>query len=999
MKLFLIFLLTITCLCGDAQTHQIDSLNREVEKARDQSKIALFNALSYQYSFIAPDKSIDFATKALELSKTLNDKQGQIKSYYNLGQTYMELGENKTALFNLAKGQDLSKKINDDTLTSMGLLHLGKYYGISGAPQKSIEYVNASLNLAKENDLQKILFQGYNHLGIIYQNLGNYNKSLEYYFHSLAIREALQDQRAISICLTNIGMAFQLSGKYDDAQNYFSKALAIDRLNNDEQGIMINLLNIGVVNQKKNAFTEALVYFNDALEISRKLKFKTDEAVLLGNIGNSLRHQGKLEEAIPYLLTALRMKSDFSMGQSLAHTLNDLSETYLLLNNIDSSKAYAEKAIPLSVKLGELNQLRYGYQHLSDSYHKLGDYKNAYAFYVKSVNIKDSLFSIEKSKQVEELQITYETEKKEQEITSLSQQNKAAAFRRDTYAVLAGLILVVGFLLYYNQRLKTKKNQQLLEKEQAVEKMQSRFFTNITHEFRTPLTLILAPIATMSEKILDPRLSQQLNIMKKNARRLLTLVNQLLDLSKLESGNLKLNVAQGNIISIIKGVTMSFQSLAESKQTELLVQSETGEQMLYFDQDKIEKVLSNLLSNAFKFTPPGGQIQVRVQAPATAKNKDAEKYLQIVVKDTGKGIPENKVTHIFDRFYQADDSLVREHEGSGIGLALAKEFIDLHHGSIEVFSRETKGTEMVIRLPLGKEHFIAAGIEVQDKIENSFPQEEEENALPITGSNGDLKEAISPDSQKPVVLLIEDNADVREYIKEILTEDYTIIQAADGEAGVEIAGEQIPDLILSDVMMPKMDGYEVCKMLKNAEKTSHIPIILLTAKASVESKLEGLKTAADDYLTKPFVPGELLARVNNLIESRKKLREKFRGQIILKPSEIAGSSIDETFLNRLMKIVEEHMGDELFGVERLSDKMGMSRSQLHRKLHALTGKGPNQLIRSFRLNRAHDLLKVNATTPAEIAYTVGFSSPSYFSKCFREQFGYTPSDIRGDSLS
>ena len=597
MKLFLIFLVTITCLYSDAQTHQIDSLTKEIKKAKGQSKIEIFNALSYQYSFIAPDKSIDFATKALELSKTLNDKQGQIKSYYNLGQTYMEMGENKTAFLNLVKGHNLSKEIKDDTLTSMGLLHLGKYYGISGEPQKSIEHVNASLSIAKENDLQKILFQGYNHLGIIYQNLGNYNKSLDYYFQSLAIREALQDQRAISICFTNIGMVFQLSGKYDDAQNYFSKALAIDRMNNDEQGIMINLLNIGVVNQKKKAFTEALNYYNEALKISRKLKFKKDEAVLLGNIGSTLMQQGLMNESLPYLLSALELQTNFNMEQSLAHTLNDLSETYLLLNKIDSSKSYAEKAIDLSAKSGELNQLRYGYQNLSDSYRKLGDYKNAYTFYVKSVNAKDSLFSIEKSRQVEELQITYETEKKEQEITSLSQQNKVAAFRRDSYAALAGLILIVGFLLYYNQRLKTKKNRQLLEKEQAVEKMQSRFFTNITHEFRTPLTLILAPIATMSEKITDPRLSQQLNIMKKNGRRLLTLVNQLLDLSKLESGNLKLNVAPGNIISIIKGVTMSFQSLAESKQIELLVHSEAREPILYFDQDKIEKVLSNLLSS------------------------------------------------------------------------------------------------------------------------------------------------------------------------------------------------------------------------------------------------------------------------------------------------------------------------------------------------------------------------------------------------------------------
>ena len=965
ISLTLFFLFSLSHNALFSQNSGSEQLLLKLKNSKDTVRVNILNRLSKIYYTSELDKAEDYASSALTLGKELNYHKGIALSYLYMAHIY-------------EMRADLKRNI----------VYL----------KKSIEYINASLTLAKENNQQTVLLQCYNSLGIIYQNLGSYNKSLEYHFKSLAIREELKDQKAISIGFTNIGMVFQLWGKYDDAHKYFFRALEIDRRNNDEQGIMINLLNIGVVCQKKEKFAEALTYFNKALVMSRRLKSKEDEAVLLGNIGSTLQHQGKLDESLPYLLSALKLKTDFNMGQSIAHTLNNLSETYLLLNKIDSARDYAKEAIDLSAKSGGLGQLRYGYQNLSNTYFKIGDYKNAYTFYIKSVDAKDSLFSTQKSRQVEELQIIYETKKKEQAIAVLKKEKEAAVFKRNSYAILAALILIVGFLLYYNQKIKTKKNRQLLEKEQEVEKMQSRFFTNITHEFRTPLTLILAPIATMSEKMSDPWLSQQLNIMKKNGRRLLTLVNQLLDLSKLESGNLKLNVAQGNIITIIKRVTMSFQSLAESKQIELLVNSETSELILYFDQDKIEKVLSNLLSNAFKFTPSGGLIRVIVQSAAIANNKDPKKYLQIRVKDTGKGIPADKIPHIFNRFYQADDSLVKEYEGSGIGLALTKEFINLHQGSIEVFSQEAKGTEMVLRLPMGKEHFIAAGIKVQDKTENTFLTEED-NALPIINTNGEADKVAPLNQQKHIVLLIEDNVDVRQYIKEILMKHYTVIQAPDGKAGVEKAGEHIPDIILSDVMMPKMNGYEVCKILKNSEKTSHIPIILLTAKSSIESKLEGLQTEADDYLTKPFVSGELLARVHNLIQSRKKLREKFRGQIILKPSEISSSSLDEVFLNRLMKIVEENMSDELFGVERLSEKMGMSRSQLHRKLNALIGKGPNQLIRSFRLKRAHDLLKVNATTPAEVAYIVGFNSPSYFTKCFREQFGCTPSEISKNSIS
>ena len=474
--------------------------------------------------------------------------------------------------------------------------------------------------------------------------------------------------------------------------------------------------------------------------------------------------------------------------------------------------------------------------------------------------------------------------------------------------------------------------------------------------------------------------------MQRNAGRLLDLVNQLLDLSKIESGKLKLNTSKSNIISTIKGVSMSFHSMAEQKGIGLALDIQPESLEMSFDREKFETILINLLSNAFKSTPDHGNIIIRARIVQAGSSPRGKEHFRISVADNGKGIPEPDIGLIFDRFYQSDTNQLLQQEGSGIGLALTKELVELHHGTIRAESTIGKGTEIIIELPIDLP--MVANTSTQEKasiakevVRAHVHVEAEEDKIDMT-MNG-----------CPVVLVIEDHDDVRHYIQETLTRRFTIVSAKDGEEGISKAMEIIPDLIISDVMMPKKDGFEVCNVLKNDEKTSHIPIILLTAKSDSEDKIAGLLTKADDYVTKPFVPRELLVRIENLIASRLQLREKYKQEGVLKPKDIAVNSVDEKFLNRLIEVVEVHMGDEKFGVEQLGNEMGMSRSQLHRKLTALLGQGPNQFIRSFRLHRAHDLLKQNSATASEIAYQVGFSSPSYFTKCFHEQFGYTPSEV------
>ena len=575
-------------------------------------------------------------------------------------------------------------------------------------------------------------------------------------------------------------------------------------------------------------------------------------------------------------------------------------------------------------------------------------------------------------------------------------------------AVQAGQ-LIKNLQLQKESLLKRKETEKL----QEIDRIKTIFFTNISHEFRTPLTLILGP----SEKILSDEANENTKkeaaLIKRNATRLLTLVNQLLDLSKLEAGKLKLQVSKGNIVSFVKGVAMSFESLAKRKNIQLIMSSDNDDIELYFDKDKMAKILSNLISNAFKFTREGGEVIVLVKFSHTelvsASSYSSEipnqirndKIVTIRVKDTGKGISEEDLPKLFDRFYQVDAS---EHEGTGIGLALTKELVELHHGNIRVLSRIGEGSEFIFELPLGREHFNNDEIIIEKETENNVMNNLPTNNLTevITGNmNKDNylsrldEDFIETTEDKNIILIVEDNIDVREYIKDSLSSDYLFEEAINGEQGLIKAEQIIPDLIISDIMMPKMDGNELSGKIKNNEKTSHIPVILLTAKSELESKLEGLETGADDYLTKPFDTKELQIRIKNLIGIRKKLQDKYsRGDYVpVKRGKKKLSNLEELFMNKVTEVINKHLSEEDFSIEQFGKEVGMDRVQLHRKLKALSGKSPSNYLRSVRLVKAKRMISEKKGNVSEIAYAVGFSSPTYFTRCFREEFGRAPSDL------
>ncbi len=561
-----------------------------------------------------------------------------------------------------------------------------------------------------------------------------------------------------------------------------------------------------------------------------------------------------------------------------------------------------------------------------------------------------------------------------------------------TWWAYSSYILIFSFSLYVIRRYemnrlrlkdKVKMDEAVLKEREEMDKMKSNFFANISHEFRTPLTLILGPIKQISERLKDNKTKNELNIAYNNAGKLLRLVNQLLDLSKVESGNMKLQAVPQNIVSVIKVLIISFSPYAERKKIKLKFDSTEEEIIAYIDKEKIEKIVTNILSNAFKFTPEGGIIELKL-----SNNLE---YVNISIRDTGIGIPKEKISKIFDRFYQVDETNKKEYEGTGIGLALSKELIELHKGKIKIESTEGEGSIFTISIPLSKKLY------TEEEICNSVKSNKVDTDL-IPESRffeATKKEKIDAnmiiETEQPILLLVEDNSDVRSYIRENLEKEYTVLEAVNGEDGLKKSIEHIPDLIISDIMMPKMDGFQLCKKLKTDERTSHIPVILLTAKAAIQDKIEGFETGADEYIMKPFEPDELKARIKNLIEQRKRIHEHFKKHGLIELEESKITSADKKFLKKVFDTVTKNMSNPSFNVETLSELIAVSRSVLHKKVVSLIGEPPVELIRRIRVTRGAELIEKKYGNISEIALEVGFNNPAHFSEYFKMQFGVTPS--------
>jgi len=519
------------------------------------------------------------------------------------------------------------------------------------------------------------------------------------------------------------------------------------------------------------------------------------------------------------------------------------------------------------------------------------------------------------------------------------------------------------------------QEQEEFDQLKKVNDLKSQLYTNITHEFRTPLTVIMG----MNDNIKGHDKEQ--SMIHRNSQNLLRLINQLLDLSKAESASLEVHKSKGDIISFLKFVTESFYSMATDKGVRLTFYAEVSSLQTLFDETKVQHIFYNLLSNAIKFTEEGGKVIFHAQQVA----EGAEDYLKIKIQDTGIGIPEDQLPHIFDRFYQVDNSNTRQGEGTGIGLALVKELVQLMEGRIDVSSNEGAGTEFIIWLPIEVFQVETTEMSISENLEVR-------PVSSVTALDGQHEALLSPSQDDlPILLIIEDNKDVASYIQSILDKDYHIHLAKNGQIGIEKAISIIPDIIISDVMMPIKDGYEVCDTLKQDERTNHIPIILLTAKATQTDKVTGLQLGADAFLTKPFQKEELFVRLEKLTALRHTLQSRY--------SQSTSDQTDDNhegdpFLEKLKTLVQSEMDNSDFSVSHLGAALHMSDMQVYRKLKALTDQTPSAFIRSIRLTKGKELLQETDLTIAEIAYEVGFNNPNYFSRTFHTAYGRPPSEYR-----
>jgi signal transduction histidine kinase/ligand-binding sensor domain-containing protein/DNA-binding response OmpR family regulator len=543
------------------------------------------------------------------------------------------------------------------------------------------------------------------------------------------------------------------------------------------------------------------------------------------------------------------------------------------------------------------------------------------------------------------------------------------------------------------------------KKQREVDEMKTRFIANLSHEFRTPLLLIKGPLEQMMNDNLDDKNLERCSTVIRNTENLQTLINQLLELSQLESSSIPLKAQKVNLLTLLKGLTFAFESLAKEKNINLRFENSEESIYAWIDREKFEKIINNLLSNSFKFTPEGGNITVSLTIIPSPSGRgtsvgQGEGIVQIKVSDTGIGIPQAKLEKIFDRFYQVDDSIQRNYGGSGIGLALVKELVDLHNWKISVNSEQGKGTEFTLLIPLSDNYLDESLKDYQNHFNES--ETREKNNLSFSSVRKLANDfALNEDfngtenhTEKPALLIVEDSKEVQNYLDDLLNSGYSVSTAMNGVEGLKLAQEKIPDLIISDVMMPVMDGFEFCQKIKTDERTSHIPLILLTAKATSKDKISGLETGADDYIMKPFEANELKVRIRNLIEQRKKLREYFKKQGAFDITEAKVTSVDKKFLEKINSIINDHISDGGFSVDAFADETGMSRSQLHRKLVSLIGESPGDLIRRIRLAKAAKLIEQNFGNISEIALEVGFNNPANFAQSFKKQFGVSPTEYK-----
>lgn len=994
------------------------------------------------------DTALAFFDQALRLSERLGDQSRRAHVLNTIGITHRRQGNYDTALDFYHQALQLREALGERRGVAGLLNNIGIIHRLRGELDEALDFFNRSLALkeALGEGMTRSTSSTLTNIGNLYETTGDYDAALTAFSRGLEISEAVGDQRGIAVFLNNIGDIHRDHGDLEAARQAVERALAIHEALNNSEGISFALNNLGLIAERQGQLDEALTLFTRSLALKEAIGNPRRQANTLLNIGNIHRKQGHLDSAQVFFERAMTKYTSAGHAEGVVMALTSLGSVHQAAGRLEEALPLTERAAVLADSIGTLPKLRTAYEQQATLLELLDRPAEALAALRAFIAVDDSLFHSESQGVVAELQAQYRTREQQQRIALLESNRRQQRLWVVVLGGGVGLLVVIMALLAGRMRQRRhalaaiekarqaeaerteeleqanddlhhtteeleQANADLQRTAEALEQaneLKSRFLANISHEFRTPLTLTFGPL----DDLLSGRFASldearpHLQTARRNGGRLLRLINQLLDLSKLDAGALLLHAHTHDLTTHLHSLAALFEPIAQNRQIQFNTLLPDASTPHVYDSDKIEKVVLNLLSNAFKFTEPGGKIVLTFEQAANG-------VARIEVVDTGPGIAEEHLPHLFDRFYQIESETTRLHEGTGIGLALAKELVELHGGTITVESKPTFGTTFTVCLPpLEPTAILAAGdgqygeaVQAEgatpDKDTTRIVTDALEGPATPRSDHGHAGTTTQDPGAATVVLVVEDNADMRAYIRSHLEDLVTVVEAEHGQAGLEQAIEDVPDLVVSDVMIPEMDGLDLCQALKQDERTSHIPVLLLTARAQVEHRIAGFESGADAYLSKPFSAEELRVRVRTLIAERRRLRQRFAARGIV-PMEIGDEKAElepmppreAAFVAKVEATVTKHLANTEFGVDHLAEALLLSRRQLFRKLRALTDETPGALIRRMRVARAAELLDEGADTIKEVMYAVGFQSSSSFRKAFRQVYGMTPTDYQ-----
>lgn len=847
------------------------------------------------------------------------------------------------------------------------------------------KYINVLLvsELLNSNPNNNQLLSYYYSLAYVNHKQNNYDLSITNFLVADSLNTSTKSRYSD---LNRAEFYVALSEIYSETKNsnksiYYQKE-TIHNLNNAKEGFIKTDnqrgLNIAYLNEGKLFFEQKNNH--KAIEIlnqARKYFKKNEEKEILTEIylllGKSNIEINQFSIAENYLVQASNNYKKMGDSLHLGLSYYFLGKKNLEINDKNNAKKFLNRALSIFNRQKSFKNQINTLNELSVLMEKNKDYKKG-LYYIKQRDSVDDFFQ-EKlyGNSKNDLEVQYKSKKKAQEIDLLKTKNELINEQKLNQRIVLlsgiGISTLLGLFFFLQYRNRMEINKKLKELDRA----KSTFFSNISHEFRTPLTLIQGPIEDqLNSSEISLKQRRNLQIVKNNTKRLESLIDQLLALSKLESGKLKLNLSSSNLPQFIINHAENFTYLTQEKQLNFKIDIIKDNRKDWFDTDAIEKILTNFISNAIKYTPENESIEIKGE-------RINEDYL-FSINNTGTYLNDKQKEQIFNRFYQTDT----HNTGTGIGLALTKELVQLHKGKIEVQSDIDTGTIFKVIIPISKDNYLSSEILSEELQEDEIIQQ--------YVISDEIENTTLLPEETPTLLIVEDNIEIRNYIFSIFENSYKVTIAKDGKQGFEKALDIIPDIIISDIMMPNQNGIEFSNTIKNHKLTNHIPIILLTAKTDVQDKLEGLKTGADAYITKPFSSIILKGTVVNLLENRRLLQQRFSKNILLVANDMNIRTADDKFVKKLKIVLDEFITEQSFSIQKFSAEMGVSRMQLHRKLKAITGQTTSEFVKIYRLNLAAKQLKEKNIPVAEIAYTVGFNEPSYFTRCFKKEFGCSPKD-------